>query len=172
MGRLLIVSGDREPEVRHLTHQVGIVEAYAGKTPDEKLEIARDETKRANTIYLGDGINDAPALVAATVGIAIGQNSDITPEAAGAVILDRSLTKVEEFLHIGRRMQRIALQSAVGGMTLNVVGMVLEATGFLSPVAGAICQEVIDVLAVLNAPCAAIPPRTLTDLDPAGPKPM
>jgi len=68
-------------------------------TSQQKLQIVREETAKANTVFLGDGINDAPALTAATVGIAFGQNSDITSEAAGAVILDTSLEKVDEFLH-------------------------------------------------------------------------
>lgn len=161
--RVLLVSGDRESEVRYLAEQVGITEVYAGQTPEQKLEIVRRETGRASTIFLGDGINDAPALTAATVGIAFGQNSDITSEAAGAVILDTSLQRVDEFLHISRRMRAIALQSAVGGMALSVVGMVVAAAGYLPPVAGAVFQEVIDVVAVVNALRVAIPPRALSD---------
>jgi P-type E1-E2 ATPase len=84
--RVLLVSGDRESEVRYLADQVGIAEVRAGQTPEQKLEIVRAETRKANTVFLGDGINDAPALIAATVGIAFGQNSDVTSEAAGAVI--------------------------------------------------------------------------------------
>jgi cation transport ATPase len=103
-------------------------------------------------------------MMAATVGMAIGQNSDVTAEAAGVVIMDNSLTKVDEFMHISRRMRRIALQSAVGGMALSMVGMAFAATGHLSPVNGAIAQEIIDVLAVLNALRAALPPKDLHDL--------
>jgi heavy metal translocating P-type ATPase len=161
--RVMLVSGDREPEVRYLAEQVGIKEVYAGQTPEQKLEIVRAETAKANTVFLGDGINDAPALTAATVGIAFGQNSDITTEAAGAVIMDSTLEKVDEFLHIGKRLRAIALQSAVGGMVLSLVGMAVAALGYLPPVAGAMTQEVIDVLAVLNALRMALPPRKLTD---------
>lgn len=162
-NRLLIVSGDRETEVRYLAEQIGISEIYAQKTPEEKVAIVRAETTKARTLYVGDGINDAPALMSSTVGVAIGQNSDITTESAGVVIMDSSLEKVDEFMHVSRRMRRIVLQSAIGGMALSVVGMALASGGLLSPVAGAVCQEVIDVLAVLNALRAAIRPKDLSD---------
>lgn len=161
--RVLLVSGDREAEVRYLADRVGIKEVFAGQSPEQKLELVREETRRARTVFLGDGINDAPALTAATVGIAFGQGSDITTEAAGAVILDSSLQRVDELLHIGRRMRSIALQSAVGGMALSVIGMFFAAAGHLPPVAGAVAQEIIDVLAVANALRVAVAPRALSD---------
>ncbi len=164
-ARVIIVSGDRESEVRYLAQQVGITEIYAQQRPEDKLAIVRKETAAAKTLYVGDGINDAPAMLAATVGMAIGQNSDVTAEAAGVVIMDNSLEKVDEFMHISRRMRSIALQSAVGGMALSLIGMVFAATGNLSPVSGAITQEVIDVLAVLNALRAAIPAKVTHDCD-------
>lgn len=163
-ARVLLVSGDRESEARYLAEQVGITEIFAEQSPEQKLALVRAETLKSKTLYVGDGINDAPAMMAATVGMAIGQNSDVTAEAAGVVIIDNSLTKVDEFMHISRRMRRIALQSAVGGMALSVVGMAFAATGHLSPVNGAIAQEIIDVLAVLNALRAALPPKELHDL--------
>ncbi|MBA4187635.1 MAG: heavy metal translocating P-type ATPase [Planctomycetaceae bacterium] len=162
-NRVLLVSGDRETEVQYLAEKVGITEVYASQSPEQKLALVREETKAANTVFMGDGINDAPALTAATVGIAFGKGSDVTAEAAGVVILDSSLERVDELLHIGRRMRRIALQSAIGGMGLSLVGVVIAAAGYLPPVAGAIAQEVIDVLAVLNALRAAMTPRTLSD---------
>jgi heavy metal translocating P-type ATPase len=161
--RVLLVSGDREEEVRYLANVVGISEVYAGQSPEQKVAIARRETAAARTMFVGDGINDAPALTACTVGVAFGQNSDVTAEAAGAVILDATLRRVDEFLHLGRRLRRIALQSAVGGIACSLAGMVLAMFGLLPPVAGAITQEVIDVAAVLNALRAAFPPRSLTD---------
>ena len=164
-ARVLIVSGDRDSEVRYLAEEVGITDIYAEKSPEEKLAIVRTETALTKTLYVGDGINDAPAMMAATVGMAIGQNSDVTAEAAGVVIMDSSLIKVDEFMHISRRMRRIALESAVGGMALSAIGMVFAASGHLTPVNGAIAQEVIDVLAVLNALRAAFPPRVIHDAD-------
>jgi heavy metal translocating P-type ATPase len=163
LDRTILLSGDRESEVRYLAEAVGINEVHAGKSPEEKVAIVRERTAQAKTIFVGDGINDAPALMAATVGIALGQESEITTEAAGAVIMDSSLTRVDEFFHISRRMRWIALESAVGGMILSVAGMALAAAGYLTPVTGAISQEFIDLAAVLNALRAALPPADLTD---------
>jgi heavy metal translocating P-type ATPase len=163
--RILLVSGDRASEVDYLARKVGINEVLAGQSPEQKLALVHEETARANTVFMGDGINDAPALTAATVGIAFGQASDVTAEAAGAVILDSSLQRVDELLHIGRRMRAIALQSAVGGMALSLLGMLIAAAGYLPPVAGAVAQEVIDVFAVLNALRASGAPRMLTDYE-------
>ena len=162
-NRLLIVSGDRESEVRYLADEVGIDEVYAEQSPEQKLAIVRAETLKAKTLYVGDGINDAPAMMAATVAMAIGQNSDVTAEAADVVAMENSLNKIDEFMHISRHMRTVALQSAVGGMVLSVAGMVLASAGYLTPVAGAICQEIIDVLAVLNALRAAFPPTIISD---------
>lgn len=162
--RMILVSGDRESEVRYLAEEVGIRELYAGRTPEEKLTLVRKETERVKTLYVGDGINDAPAMMAATVGMAIGQNAEVTAEAADVVSLENSLRKVDEFLHISRRMRGIALQSSVGGMLLSLGGMLIAAAGRLTPVEGALAQELIDVLAIGNALRAALPPRTLHDL--------
>ena len=165
--RILLASGDRLSEVEYLAHNVGIAEIFASQTPEQKLELVRRETEKADTVFMGDGINDAPALTAATVGIAFGQASDVTSEAASAVILDNSLRRVDELLHIGRRMRTIALQTAIGGITLSLVGVGFAAGGLLSPVAGAITQEIIDLVAILNALRATFAPRVLSDLEPS-----
>ena len=167
MTRVMIVSGDREAEVRRLAEAVAISEVQAGTSPEEKLTIVRQETARAKTVFIGDGINDAPALTAATVGIAFGRHSDVTTEAARVVIADSSLARVDELMHISYRLRRIALQSAVGGMVLSVAGMGFAAAGLMGPVAGAVAQEAIDVVAVLNALRTARVPRSLTDFEPA-----
>jgi P-type E1-E2 ATPase len=161
--RLILVSGDRPTEVNALASQVGIRETYAAKTPEEKVKIVCAETIRSKTVFIGDGINDAPAMQAATIGVSLGQTSDVVTEAADAVILDSSLSKVDELIHIGGRMRQIALESALGGMALSLIGMVLAALGWLRPIEGAIAQEVIDLLAVLNAGRASVTSRHLTD---------
>jgi len=160
--RILLVSGDRESEVRYLAEHVAISEIHAGISPEGKVDIVRAETARAKTLFLGDGINDAPAMVTASVGVAFG-SGDVTSEAASAVIVDSSLGRVDELLHISARMLRIGLQSAVGGMVLSVIGMFVAAAGYLPPVAGALTQELIDLAVVFNAVRAAVPPRIATD---------
>jgi cation transport ATPase len=108
--------------------------------------------------------NDAPAMQAATVGIAFGLNSDVAVEAADAVILESSLGKVDELIHIGRRIRSIALQSAVGGMPLSAIGMLAAAFGLLPAIDGAVAQELIDLVAVLNVVRMAMPTSKLRDL--------
>jgi heavy metal translocating P-type ATPase len=149
--RVMLVSGDRETEVRRLAEAVSITDVYASTSPEGKVAIVRREAARAPTVFIGDGINDAPALMAATVGIAFGQHSDVTSEAARAVIIDSSLSKVDELIHLSYRLRHVALQSAVGGMLLSIIGMAFAAGGWLTPVAGAVAQEGIDLVAVLNA---------------------
>ncbi|MCO6430845.1 MAG: heavy metal translocating P-type ATPase [Deltaproteobacteria bacterium] len=163
VDRIMLVSGDREPEVRYLAKQVGIHEIYAEQQPEDKVRIVRAQMEKSNVIFIGDGINDAPALNLATVGIAFGQGSEVTLSAADAVIMDSTLEKVDEFFHIGLRMKRIALQSALGGMILSVGGMGFAAFGYLTPLAGALLQEGIDIAAVLNALRTAFKPSYLTD---------
>jgi heavy metal translocating P-type ATPase len=163
VNRVLLVSGDRDEEVRRLAQEVGIKEVHSAKTPEDKVVITSREVKASPTLFLGDGINDAPAMQAATVGVAFGVQSEVTSEAADAVILETSLARVDELIHIAQRMRRIALQSAVGGMALSVIGMFAAAFGFLPPIGGAITQEIIDLAAVLNAVRVAVLPRYLTD---------
>lgn len=149
--KVMLVSGDRATEVSYLAKLLGIKETLASQSPEQKVLIVRKETEKAPTLFMGDGINDAPALATATVGIAFGQQNSITSEAAGAVILESTLIKVDELIHISLNMRRILLQSALGGMLLSAMAMGFAAFGFITPVAGALLQEAIDVIAILNA---------------------
>jgi heavy metal translocating P-type ATPase len=162
-GRILLVSGDRESEARYLAAAVGIEEVHFSQSPEQKVEIVRRESALAPALFVGDGINDAPAMLAANVGVAFGSNADITSEAADIVILDADLRKVDVLLHLSRRMMRIALQSALGGMAVSAVGMFAAASGWLPPVQGAILQEIVDAGAVLNAVRMAFPAESFTD---------
>lgn len=161
--RTMLISGDTSSEVAYLAERVGIADVHAGASPERKLELVLEERQKGPVLFLGDGINDAPAMAAADVGIAFGQESDVTTEAAGAVILDSSLERLDELLHIGERMRRIALQSAIGGIVLSMIGMVLAVMGMLPPLVGAAAQEAIDLLAILNAARVVAVRRPLAD---------
>jgi heavy metal translocating P-type ATPase len=164
LNKLILLSGDRASEVAYLAETLGLSEAFAEQSPEQKVALVRAETALAPTLFMGDGINDAPALATATVGLAFGQHSNVTSEAAGAVILDNTLYKVDELLHISIALRTIALQSAIGGMLLSVLGMALAAFGLLSPVQGALAQEVIDVLAIANALRLVCLPLNISEL--------
>jgi heavy metal translocating P-type ATPase len=161
--RVVMISGDRASEVAYLAGQVGITEVHAQASPERKLAIVRSETARARTLFLGDGVNDAPAMAAATVGVAFGTATDVTTQAADAVVLDSSLERLDELLHIGERMRRIALQTAIGGIAASLVGMGLAAAGLLVPIVGAVAQEVIDLAAILNSARVAARRRPMAD---------
>lgn len=161
--RVVLLSGDKESEVKNVAAMVGIGETYASQSPEQKLQFVREQTALQKTLFVGDGINDAPAMLAATVGVALGGTSEAISESADAVVLDSSLRKIDELIHIGRRMRRIALQSALGGILLSAVGMLAAAFGHLAPLDGAIAQEVIDLLAVVNALRVTVGKRELAD---------
>ena len=164
VNRVMLVSGDRESEVRYLADQVG---HYRGVRGTDSGAESRDRRK-GNAGKRGpcsSAMESTMRLLwlAATVGVAFGPNSDITSEAADAVILTASLRKVDELIHVSHRMRSIALQSAVGGMAASLVGMIAAAAGYLPPLEGAILQEIIDFLAVGNAVRVALPVRDLAD---------
>ena len=160
----MLLSGDRKSEVENLAQMLGIPEVHANKSPEEKVRIVAEETRKHRTLFVGDGLNDAPAMKAATVGVAFGHGNEITSQAADAVILDPVIQKVDELIHIGQHTRSIALQSAIGGMALSILGMVAAMFGYLPPVAGAIAQEIIDIVVVLNALRVLAQPNQLADL--------
>ena len=163
--KIMLVSGDRSTEVEYLASLLEIKETFSSQTPEQKLEIIRKENALAPTLFMGDGINDAPALTAATVGIAFGSSNGVTSEAAGAVIMENSLAKVDQLIHISESMRKIALQSAIGGMLVSFLGMGFAACGMISPVMGALLQEAIDVVAILNCLRLTWQAKIKTDLN-------
>jgi P-type E1-E2 ATPase len=169
--RIVLLSGDRSQEVNAFAQSMGIAEVHGGMSPEQKVEAVRQLNATAPTLYLGDGVNDAPAIMSATAGVALGLNSDITAEAAGAVILQSSLQSVDELIHVGHRMRRIALQSAIGGMSLSLVGMIAAAFGYLAPIEGALTQEGIDLLSILNSLRMILPTGPLSDFTSTEPPP-
>jgi hypothetical protein len=127
-------------------------DVLAERIPSEKVEAVQQESANGPTVMVGDGINDAPALAAATVGVAMGaRGASASSEAADVVLVVDRLERLAEGLRIARRSRRIALQSVVAGMGLSIVAMVFAAFGRIPPAAGAIMQEAIDVAVILNA---------------------
>jgi soluble P-type ATPase len=150
--RLVMLTGDRVEPAREVATVLGLDEVYAQQTPADKVASVRAEGERAVTVMVGDGLNDAPALAAATVGVAMGaRGATASSEAADIVLTIDRLDRLADAMEIARWSRRIAVQSAVVGMSLSLLAMAVAALGYLPPAAGALLQEGIDVAVILNA---------------------
>jgi heavy metal translocating P-type ATPase len=150
--RFIMVTGDRRDVADEVGARLGVDEVHAELKPAEKVAIVAREQAIEPVLMVGDGMNDAPALAAAEVGIAMGaRGSAASAQAADAVIVVDKLDRVADALRIARHSRKVALQSVGIGMGLSFVGMIAAALGYLGPVEGALAQEVIDAAAVLNA---------------------
>ena len=150
--RIVLATGDRGEVARFITFGLPIDLVRADLTPDQKVLTVLSERKRGPVMMIGDGVNDAPALAAADIGIAMGaKGAAASAEAADVVLLVDQLDRVLPAIRIARRSRAIALQSIVAGIGLSVAAMVAAAFGFLPPVEGALFQEVIDVAVIFNA---------------------
>jgi P-type E1-E2 ATPase len=149
---IVMATGDDRVLAERVAESLGLDQVLASMTPEAKLLAVTDLADRGVTVMVGDGINDAPALAAAQVGVAMGaRGTTATSEAADIVIMPDRLDRLAEAVVIARRSRNIAVQSIVAGMFLSVVAMIFAALGFLPPVAGALVQEVVDVGVILNA---------------------
>lgn len=150
--RILLATGDRREVAEAVTRGLGLDGVHADMTPDQKLRLVAAERPGGPVMMVGDGVNDAPALAAADVGVAMGaRGAAATVEAADVVLLVDDLTRVASGIDIAQRARRIARQSVLAGIGLSVLGMIAAALGYLSPVQGALAQEVIDIGVILNA---------------------
>ncbi len=167
--RLVMVTGDRAEVAESVGSALGLDSVHAEQSPADKLDVVSAERSRAPTIMVGDGVNDAPALAAADVGVAMGaRGATASSEAADMVLSIDRLDRLAEGRAIAVRTRRIALQSVVAGMALSLAAMGAAAAGGLPPVWGALLQEGIDVAVILNALRALCPRRTSVTLDAAG----
>jgi heavy metal translocating P-type ATPase len=158
--RIVLLSGDHRSVAEAVGRALDVDEVLFEQSPEQKVEAVGQERRRAVTVMVGDGINDAPALAAADVGIAMGaRGATASSEAADAVIVVDRLDRVADSIGIARRARSIAVQSVVAGMALSIAGMILATFGVLAPVAGAFFQEAIDVAVILNALRALTPGR-------------
>ncbi len=150
--RIVLATGDRREVAKAITAGLDIDSVRAGLTPDQKVLVVLSERKNGPVMMVGDGVNDAPALAAADVGVAMGaRGATASAEAADVVILVDHLDRIVPAIEIARRSRFIALEGVFAGMGLSVIGMVAAALGYLTPVQGALIQEAIDVAVIVNA---------------------
>jgi heavy metal translocating P-type ATPase len=150
--RMVLVTGDHPDAAELVGAAVGVDQVLAERSPAEKVDAARRERAAGPTIMVGDGVNDAPALAAADVGVAMGaRGATASSEAADVVLVVDRFDRLTEAIEVARRSRRIALQSVLAGMGLSLAAMGVAAAGLLAPVAGAVLQEGIDVAVIANA---------------------
>jgi heavy metal translocating P-type ATPase len=150
--RLVLVTGDRRAVAEDISRTLGLDDVVADAEPGTKVERVRHEQRTALTMAVGDGINDAPALAAADVGVAVAaRGASATSQVADAVLTDDGIDRLADAVETARRTRAIAVQSAAVGVGLSFLAMAAAAAGLLAPAAGALVQELIDVLAVGNA---------------------
>ena len=152
IARIVMVTGDRAAAAQTIGAALDLDSVLADRVPSDKVDAVRAEQRLHPTVMVGDGINDAPALAAADVGVAMGaRGASASSEAADVVILADRLDRVAEAIVIARRARRIAVESIVAGMALSMLAMLAAMVGWLLPVPAALAQEGIDVAVILNA---------------------
>jgi len=148
----VLASGDRSDIAATIGAKLGVDLALGQLTPNEKVALVQREAANGPVMMVGDGVNDAPALAAADVGVAMGaRGAAASSEASGVVLLVDALAPLAKAITIAKRTRSIALQSVFAGLGLSIAGMFAAAFGLLPPVQGALFQEVIDVVVILNA---------------------
>ncbi|KAB2871627.1 MAG: HAD-IC family P-type ATPase, partial [Bauldia sp.] len=149
--RIVLASGDRADVTEAVAARLDVDVVRSEMTPEAKVLAVAAERDDGPAMMVGDGVNDAPALAAADIGVAMGHGTVASAQAADAVLLVDRLDRLAEAMAIAQRSRRIALQSVVAGIGLSVAAMIAAAFGYLPPVEGAILQEAIDVAVILNA---------------------
>ena len=153
ISHLTMLTGDRKRAAEAIAREVGLHHVEAGLLPEEKLERIRHAAAHGHTVAMvGDGLNDAPALAAARVGIAVGGANDITAEAADVVFLGHSLETLPKLFEVSRRAIRTAWQNIIvfAGI-VNAVAITAAATGKLGPIGAAVTHQIASLLVVLNS---------------------
>ena len=150
--RIVLATGDRRDVARFVSMGLSIDSVRSELTPDQKILVVLSERKNGPVMMIGDGVNDAPALAAADLGVAMGaKGAAASAEAADVVLLVDQLDRILPAIQIARRSRFIAWQSVAAGIGLSVAAMIAAAFGYLPPVQGALLQEVIDVAVIFNA---------------------
>jgi len=149
---IVLATGDRRAVAEAVTEGLGLDAVHADLAPGQKVALVLAERAGGPVMMVGDGVNDAPALAAADIGVAMGaRGAAASAEAADVVLLVDHLDRLLPGIEIAQRSRRIAMESVVAGIGLSVLGMIVAAFGYLTPVQGALLQELIDVAVILNA---------------------
>ena len=152
VARIVLATGDRRAVAEAVTVGLALDAVHADLTPDQKVQLVLTERETGPVMMVGDGVNDAPALAAADIGVAMGaRGAAASAEAADVVLLVDHLDRLLPGIEIAQKSRRIALESVAAGIGLSILGMVAAALGYLTPVQGALVQEAIDVAVILNA---------------------
>ncbi len=160
IGRIVMASGDRQAVAETVGAVLGVDEVLAERSPAEKVDSIRLERARGTTVMVGDGVNDAPALAVSDVGVALGaRGASASSEAADVVVTVDRFDRIVETFRTAQRSRRIALESVSAGMAMSVLAMGVAAAGLLAALPGAVAQEGIDVIVILNALRALWPAR-------------
>jgi P-type E1-E2 ATPase len=150
--RVVLASGDAAAVAELVASDLGVDDVHGDLTPEGKVTLVQAERRRGLVLMVGDGVNDAPALAAADVGVALGvRGAAASSEVADAVLLVDRIDPLVDGITVAQRARQVALQSVVAGIGLSFLAMGFAAFGYLSPVQGAIIQEAIDVGVILNA---------------------
>ena len=148
----MLATGDRHEVAKFFAAGLSIDLVRSELTPDQKILVVLSERKNGPVMMIGDGVNDAPALAAADLGVAMGaKGAAASAEAADVVLLVDHLDRILPAIQIARRSRQIALQSLIAGIGLSFVAMLAAALGYIVPVEGALLQEAIDVAVIFNA---------------------
>jgi heavy metal translocating P-type ATPase len=152
IARIVLATGDRHEVAKFVSAGLAFDQVRSELTPDQKILVVLSERKNGPVMMIGDGVNDAPALAAADIGMAMGaKGAAASAEAADVVLLVDQLDRVLPAIQIARRSRRIALESVIAGIGLSIAAMIAAALGYIVPVEGALLQEVIDVAVIFNA---------------------
>ncbi|MBZ5759165.1 cadmium-translocating P-type ATPase [Rhizobium sp. VS19-DR104.2] len=150
--RILLATGDRRAVAETVTKNLGLDAVRSDLTPDQKVLLVLTERKNGSVMMVGDGVNDAPALAAADIGVAMGaRGAAASAEAADIVLLVDHVDRLLPGIEIAKSSRRIAMESVIAGIAMSVIGMIAAALGYLTPVQGAVLQELIDVAVILNS---------------------
>jgi heavy metal translocating P-type ATPase len=157
--KVVLLTGDTKAAAEAVADQLGIIEAYAELLPEQKTAFIAEQVKKGRTVaMLGDGINDAPALSEATVGVAMGAGTDVARESADVVLIGNDLAKFVETVRIARNCRRIILQNFYGTLIVDTIGIGLAAAGFLNPLLATFIHVASELTFILNS-TRLLPPR-------------